>query len=325
MADARAWIGESAADDKLDLAKIKAAVAAEAVDLHQMLGSAKISGQFGIRRTASEEAAAAQIRFQRLSAVAAVSAAVAALTSGLLLYGAGAGTDATATPPVDQVVSWVKDHRIWIIGVQVIGLFCSAVVTSVLVTQNYVERWQQQRQRAETLRRQIFTDILSMAEAKVPNAIAAPDPTNPIAQAFEFFRRYQAELQRNYYTKAAAKHESAGSKWGWVTAILGGLAAIAGLLGSLGTTALVVSAFLGIGVPIVLSAVQSWRTSARDSDKRAEYQRAKEALDNNLLTIDEVRERAAIGDAAAVGAYVNSVHLIMTTEHEAWTPAARPG
>jgi hypothetical protein len=322
MADAQTWIGQTNAGDKLDLAKIEAAVAQDASDLRQILRTAKIVGLFKMRTEASQAAASAQSWFKRLSGVAVVGTAIATLTSGLLLY--GAGSEAAAAPTVEGLVRWVKDNHNYILGVQIAALFFSAVVTSVLASQNFVERWQEQRKQAERLRQQIFKDILTMAQAKVPKPLPAPDPGNPIAQAFEFFRRYQHEMQINFYSKGAARHGRAAQRLGWLTAILAGLAAITGVLGGFGSSALVVSAFLGIAVPILLSAAQSWRVSSRDSDSIATYQKAKAALDTNLLDIDTVRACAASGDAAAVGDYVNKVHLIMSTENDAWSPAPKP-
>ena len=97
MPSAQTWIGASAEGDSLDLTKIVAAVAPEADALHQILQSAKVSGMARIRREASAAAAKAQKDFKRLSLVAIFGAAIATLSSGLLLY--GAGSEASAPTP----------------------------------------------------------------------------------------------------------------------------------------------------------------------------------------------------------------------------------
>ena len=100
---------------------------------------------------------------------------------------------------------------------------------------------------------------------------------------------------------------------------LAAVAAITGAIGSLGGPALTIGAFLGIAVPIVAGALQSWNSASGDSDKVAAYTTAKEALDRILVQeVDAVREQAARGDVAAVRAYFDKVHLVMTTEHDAW-------
>jgi hypothetical protein len=318
MADARTWIGQSKLDDKLDLEKIRQTIAPEAAALHDILNTDKISALFGMRRQAADKAARAQQWFRRLSAIAVVTTAVSTLTSGLLLYGAGSEVPPTT---VEGLVRWVKDNHNVVVGLQILALFLSAVVASVLAQQNYVEQWRDERKRAELLRRQIFDEVITMAEAGEPNPLAAPDPGNAVAQAFEFFRRYQHELQIWYYQKSSASHGRTAANLSWITAVLAGLAAITGVLGGFGGTALVASAFLGIAVPILLSAAQSWRASSSDSDKVATYQKALQALEGKRLVLDDVRKRVALADTASVGEYVNSVHLILTTENEGWTPA----
>ena len=140
---------------------------------------------------------------------------------------------------------------------------------------------------------------------------------NPVSQALEFFRRNQHELQINFYAGGFARHED-GRRLTWFTAILAGLAAVTGMIGAFGGSALILSAFLGIAVPIPLSAAQSWRATSRDSDKAEAYRKAKDALDDILLNkLDAVRAKAAFGDASEVRTYVDSVHVVMTTESSA--------
>jgi hypothetical protein len=320
MADAQTWIGQSQPDDKLDLERIRQTVGPEATALHGILDTDKISALFGMRRQAADNAARAQQWFKALSAIAVVTTAVSTLTSGLLLY--AAGSDAPPTT-VEGLVGWVNDNHKAVVGLQISALFLSAVVTSMLAQQNYVEQWRDERKRAELLRRQIFNEILTMAEARQPNSLNAPDPRNAVAQAFEFFRRYQHELQITFFKMRSAGHGRTATNLSWVTAVLAGLAAITGVLGGFGGAALVASAFLGIAVPILLSAAQSWRASSGDSDKVITYQKALQALETKRLDLDDVREHAALADAAFVGDYVNSVHLILTTENEAWRPAQK--
>jgi len=322
MTDARIWIGPAGAGDRLDLATVLAAIQPDANTLRDSLQTDRIKGLFRMRSEASQLAAEAQTRFKRLSTVAVVGTAVATLTSGLLLY--GAGSEAGNAAPVEGLVHWVTKNKHAVLALQIAALFFSGAVASLLASQNYSERWQEQRNRAELLRRQIFDDILAMAKAQVPSPLASADPGNAIAQAFEFFRRYQHEVQIAFYAKASTRHGRATLWLAWLTALLAGFAAVTGALGGFGGAALVVSAFLGISVPIVMSAAQSWRVANRDSDKLVAYQKAKEALDTNLLDIDTVRARAALGDADAVEAYVTSVHQIIATENEVWRPAQRP-
>lgn len=345
MPGAQTWIGESADGDSLDRTKLMAAVSSEAVALHQILNSSKVSGMMRIRREASAIAAKAQKDFKRLSLVAIFGAAIAALSSGLLLYGAGSDASApapavtqaapapasTAAPGIGAapdtvergLVRWVKQHRTSIMVIQVIFLLAASIAAAVLSGQKLVERWAENRNKAEAMRQEIFSVILNKAHEMVPAPLAAPDLGNPISQALEFFRRYQHELQIRFYGKGFARHEGWAAKLTWLTAALAGLAAVTGVIAGLGGSAVILSAFLGIAVPILLSAAQSWRATSRDSDKADAYGKAKTELDRILLDLDAVRAKAALGDAAEVRAYIDSVHVVMTTESGGWIPASK--
>jgi len=284
MTDAQTWIGESTKDDKLDLDEITKALPADAAALHAILKDAKISGLLKIRREASSIASKAQKSFKRLSIAAVFGTAIATLSSGLLLYGAGsdaagqAPTTTQATAPgstqqpagpapqpqlgapnqIEQgLVRWVKKNRNSIIVVQIAGLFISAVAAGVLGSKGLVERWAENRQKAKLLRREVFNEVLKLAHEMAPAPLTARDPCNPVSQALEFFRRYQHELQIGYYGKGWTRHEQMAGMLTWLTAILAGVAAVSGVVGALGGTALILSAFLGIAVPILLSAAQS--------------------------------------------------------------------
>ena len=62
---------------------------------------------------------------------------------------------------------------------------------------------------------------------------------------------------------------------------------------------------------------------SRDTDKAAAYAKARKALQEIQLDLDEVRQKADRGDAAAVKAYVDRVHLVMATENDTWVPAGK--
>jgi hypothetical protein len=341
MPSAQTCFGESADGDRLDLNQIADQVAPDAGALHQILKSAKVSGMARIRREASAAAAKAQKDFKRLSLVAIFGAAIATLSSGLLLYGAGSEASAP-TPAVTQsasvpqpaaapsssapsetieqgLVRLVKKHRSSIIVIQIIFLMAASISAAVLGGLKLMERWAENRNKAEVLRREIFNEVLSQAGELVPVPLPADDMGNPVSQALEFFRRYQHELQIRYYHRGVARHEGWAGRLTWLTAILAGLAAVTGLIGGFGGSALILSAFLGIAVPILLSAAQSWGATSRDSEKAEAYKKAKDALDDIMLNkLDTVRAKAALGDASEVRAYIDSVHLVMTTESSAW-------
>ena len=203
MSDPQTWIGESTPNDNLDLEKITTALPAEAAALRTILRDGKITGLLRIRREASSIAARAQKTFKRLSAAAVLGAAIATLSSGLLLYGAGSdaagqariAAPATVAAPAPQpqsaapaqieqeLVRWVTKHRAGIIVIQIAGLFISTVAAGVLGSLRLVDRWAENRNKAELLRREVFNEVLKLAQEMVPAVLEAPDPRNPVSSS----------------------------------------------------------------------------------------------------------------------------------------------
>jgi hypothetical protein len=350
MTDARAWIGESDRKDKLDLEQITKSVKPEASSLQDILQNSRVTVLFEIRGGASNAAASAQKWFKGLTGVAVIGGAVAALASGLLLYGAGsnavtpapasaqAAAPATAsqppgagsaaatapTPIAQELVTRVNEYRMVIIVFQILGLALSAGAGVMLSQLKYADVWAENRIKSERLRRDIFNEVLNLAQKLAPAPPAAPDRGNAISQAMELFRRYQHELQITYYDKGSSRHTDAIKILTLGTAGLTAVAAVSGIVGSLGGWALLLGAFLGIAVPILLGALQSWRAASGDSDKAAAYTKARDALLTLKGGLDPIRDQAAVGDVAAVRAYFDEVHLIMTRENDAWAPAKKP-
>jgi hypothetical protein len=324
MSDAKTWIGKSQPGDRLDPAAISKNLPAEAGWLIDALNNSKITALSEQRGRASADAARAQRNFRIASVVAVAGTTFGTLASALLLYGAGADAGGTggAGTGVSAIVGMVKERHLVITVIQTVGLFVAAAAAGLLGSRNYVERWAQKRRQAEAQRREIFTAVLELASKPVPGPSDPVGPGNAIRQALEFFRRYQLEMQIAYFRKSGARHGFRSGALDWVTAALAAFAAVSGALGGLGSSGVVLSASLGITVPIVLSGAQSLRAASRDTDKVAAYEKACQALERAQLDLSEVEHAADAGDAAAVNAYFDRVHLIMASENEAWVPAA---
>jgi hypothetical protein len=347
MPGAQDWIGQASPEDRLELGAIDAQLSQDANELRLILQSGKVSGLLRLRREAADTAAKAQKAFKRWSLIAVVFGAVATLASGLLLYEAG-GESAAPKPPATEagaprapqppapsaqpgaatpqaepgLVDTVNKHHTVIVVIQIVGLFFSAIASAVLASTKQLDEWTTQRNEAEARRREVFDEVLNQGQHVQANSPPAPG-SSALCQCLEFFRRYQHELQINYYRKALTRQGRTARRLTWLTAGLSGLAAITGALGDLGPIAVVCSAFLGIAVPVLLSAAQSWRATTIGGDTKGAYATAKDALEELLLNIDEVRRKAVGGDAPAVRQYFDSVHAVMSTETKTWKPTGR--
>jgi hypothetical protein len=244
--------------------------------------------------------------------------ALAALASGLLLYGAGAGAGDAAPPPdqAEPLVAWARQNRVAIIAVQVLSLFAASVASAVLATRDYGRRWTEARRKAKAERIGLFEAVVDLA-AQAPGT----GPAGALRQALEFFRRYQLELQLNYYTKRGGEQDDRDARTAWAAAVLGGLAAVTGAIGAVGGSFAVAAAFFGIAVPILLAATRSWRNANRAAETAASYKAAAEALGRLRRGLTAVRARADLGDVPAVKDFVARVHEVMRIENGAWTGA----
>lgn len=338
LMSAKDLIGEAKDEDKLRLDVIRSAIDPGAAELHDILEDTRISGYFEMRAEASADAERAQSTFARMSLIAIIGAAMATLASALLLYGAGAGGEDAAAAAADAAAAvgakdvavaqalaeFVHKHRFFIIGVQVIGAFLAAFATYRLSAEDFVKKWTDNRRRAEELRRQIFTEMFNKVAAH-EDAGKPPDENGALSQVFEFFRRFQVDLQMRFYQKAALRSERSSSRLSWTAAGLAGLTGITGIIAGLGGAALVIAAFLGIALPVMLSAAQSWRALNLFGDKTKAYGKARDELQTLALDVSNIRALAANGDKAKVREFVDKVHEVMANENTNWVAAAPEG
>ena len=124
--DAATWIGVSlGVKDGLDPTKIAAGLPPEAAVLGEMLSDSRVTNLAALRRQASNDARDAQRKFGLFSSIAVVGGAVAALASGVLLYGSGG--DATGQQVAGSMIDWAAAHHGAIAVVQIAGLLAAVL------------------------------------------------------------------------------------------------------------------------------------------------------------------------------------------------------
>jgi hypothetical protein len=85
-----------------------------------------------------------------------------------------------------------------------LALLVPLTVALLIKSRRYYENWQTKRGEAEFLRRRLFEDVMDTDVA------ASPGSALPLRLKLEYFRRYQLELQREYYkVKGGIHHVSA--------------------------------------------------------------------------------------------------------------------
>ena len=182
-----------------------------------------------------------------------------------------------------------------------------------------LKAWMSARAAAEALRTQYFEAVTNADPAGVVSAIPLP------LLEFEYFRRYQFDVQMAYYEKRAEDHRrdadrllGASAAAAALAMIGAGLAAFLGLLGA----AWVSIAVLGT-VGTALSSFASTKEAIGQSRQNSErYAKARDALALLALRIDNIRTAAADGEREALRQFVAAVHDQLSAEHHQWLATA---
>ncbi|MGO9459033.1 MAG: hypothetical protein ACLP1W_02715 [Rhodomicrobium sp.] len=158
---------------------------------------AAVEGYVNARKGAIEE----KKLYQRLSGVmgvplwlgAAVALAVALIPSEVV---GGAGLALGAGSSKEEIAWAWQNFAPWAVYAGVIG---TAILSLFSSPAEHYRRWQQHRATTEALRREIFKRVFDHRE---PGGRALELPLK-----LEYFRRWQAELQREYFRQECAKNE----------------------------------------------------------------------------------------------------------------------
>lgn len=304
---ARETIGDYKKGDRLNTDSIGESLPPEAAELREILGSAEVEGANKTRRDSSEWARSYKDQSRILAAVIVGGSGIAALASGLLLY----GQERTDAAVAGGLLNFATKYQLGIIIVQIVALLAATAATTIVSGRDYGRLWTEARRKAELGRIEIMNGIFAKVQGQ-PGA----GPDSLLAQFFQLFVRYQLDLQIAYYETEAKGAERSSTFWLYLSAAFSGLAAVIGLIGGLSIPgALVLAAFLGVATPIVLSALQSWVTATQPEAKAASYRSAEEELRRLRRGLDTVRAAAAGGDTAEVKIFVDTTQAIMAAEN----------
>jgi hypothetical protein len=178
-----------------------------------------------------------------------------------------------------------------------------------------LDNWMSARAAAEALRWQYFEAVTGM---EVPNGKSG---IAPALLQFEYFRRYQLDVQNRFYAKRAGEHKRDADKWMRLSSYsVAGAALAAGLSGL--DPALVSIAALG-AVAAALGSFASTKDVINQSRRNADlYSKTKDALVKLEAKLDDVRAAAAAGEREPVKQFVAAAHDQLAAEHREWLKEA---
>jgi hypothetical protein len=177
-----------------------------------------------------------------------------------------------------------------------------------------LERWLGCRAKAETERGAYFATIAE-----------GPDEMPDRLLKLEYFRRYQVDVQRNYYTSASQRHAKAGQWTLRIGALAVALSSIPAFFGAFasGDGALSALAMLSVIGGAVAAYTVAHEAMTQDRRNAERYEHALEALELLAAKLGQVRKAVAEGSADALKVYVSTVNEQLTIEHRQWLEAAQ--
>lgn len=211
-----------------------------------------------------------------------------------------------------------------LIALGVIGILAGALGSMWLFKVKegrLLENWMTARAAGETLRLRYF-ELITNAQDAPGSASAMP---LALLQT-EYFRRYQLDVQRNFYRTRRADHRRAAAKWlnmGAYAVALGSVAGgLAGLLGGAVDTRWVAIAGLGVVATALSSFAAASEALGQDRRNQESYGHALDAIEGLTGKLDEVRAAAAGNQPEPLHQFVAAVHEQLALEHRQWLGAA---
>jgi hypothetical protein len=224
------------------------------------------------------------------------------------------------------------------VAVQAVLVVLSLMLSILIGFTKPFDVWMEARAEAENARHDLFNDIMLAEEAPGERE---PDELPLLLLQLEYFRRYQLDVQRNYYRGRGNEHLAASrAARNWRIAALFILfismfPIVWVLRGKQWVPALVASLFAGlpdethlaeqvfIGTGLVASGLQGLLASlaliSLNDRNAARYLSTAANLDDLAgRPLAEARERAAAGDRRGVLAFAALVQQEISSEHREW-------
>ncbi len=262
-----------------------------------------------------------QAKFKGMARTLIAATAVAVLCGGLYLF-----VQAIPGLGVAKAWSWV------ILSVQAAAVLAVTVYTFSLKESSAYEDWMLERAAAETERSNLFRVICS----RPPAAHGAPHPCL-LALQFEYFRRYQLDVQINYYTGRARQHRAASVRYnhlGFILVLMTGLVAMAERL-NLGpgsgpvseATASALLALAGLALPVIYQGQDMLKLINGDRRNALRYRVTAQNLKDLAQSIYDLRDRideAGEGARAEVQEFMVKVNEQISLENRQWQYLPKP-
>ena len=259
------------------------------------------------------EAMAAQQHFKRLSNRANLTVLITAILAALTL-----ATGAAAMLLEDRVT------QVLLLGLSLGTLVAGALASKDLLSirqGHLLEKWMSTRALAETARLEYFERVTSAAPYVARSTQLKSFIPVPLVQ-FEYFRRYQFDVQYAYYGARRKDHQRSADKTlslsGWAVAAGAITTGLAGVLGVFVHPGFVAVGAIGAAFTGLASFAATREAINQDRRNAERYDRTYHVLEDLSKRLDDVRTAVLAAGAAPLGSFVDAVHEQLSLEHRQW-------
>ena len=280
----------------------------KAPGLAAILSSGELMAVAGRYENEDRDAGTAQNRFRSVFKRANATTLATAILISLVLT---VGTLAPSLPDALHKVLFI----VLAIGSVILGSLASKDLF-IIKQGGLLEDWMSKRALAETARLDYF-DIV--AKSSEPASASDVVPTSLLK--FEYFRRFQLDVQRAYYRKRGSEHrEEAAKTLSWSAWAVGGAGMATGLSGILGFVNPSLAAIATLGTVFAgLSTFAAMREAVFQDRRNAErYGRTFQVLDGLHKRLKGVREAVYKAGDKPLTDFVEAVHEQLSLEHRQW-------
>jgi SMODS and SLOG-associating 2TM effector domain 1 len=300
-------LGAAGPDDwKVEPTRHAEALNATAPALAEILRGSELKTLAGLFEEKDKQAIENQAKFKKTADLANWAVLLTAFFSAALLMAALLIKDAHGDP---KYVLYVFG------GCGVISGALGAMWVYQTREGKLLDNWVSARAEAEALRWQYFEKATSLEDP------SADSPIPLLLLQFEYFRRYELDVQIKFYTKRGGEHRRDADYWMRLSSYSVAGAAIAVGLSGL-DPAIVSIAALG-SVATALGSFASTKDVVNQSRRNADlYGNTKDALVKLQGKLDDVRAAAAAGEREPVKQFVTAAHEQLAAEHRQWLKEA---
>jgi len=246
--------------------------------------------------------------------------AAAAVIGSILLYISNNAASST------QFVSVLPLLRKILVFLQALSLAGVAAATYMQRSGGFFKKWMLERTKAEEARFELFETVCGLRGVTLP--ISVQDNEIPLLPLqLEYFRRYQLEVQINFYKGRGKQHENAAARLlsrGAIIIFLGALAAA--ITSSVAEFGNWINAFaiMGVITPVLIGAQGKLSLLNQDERNAIRYGITLGHLRECQKQLEAARQAAEKNELGGVHSLITKVHEIISVENKEWKEQTGP-